>query len=318
MRAARLSVGLVALACLTGLCLAAVPASLEQEPRDADPPAPPALVAAARGVIDIDGGLVQLAAERDGVVAEVLVEEGATVRKGQPLALIDDRAAELQLAIAEAHLLERIAAVGAQKVRVAAASRERDRLVPVAKVGAVPRKAADDAESEFRLAEAELSVRRAEAGTAEAQVRSARHERDVRTVRAPADGEVVRRLVRAGDGVSTLNVTPLFLFAPATPRIVRADVDELLAPLVHEGQAAEVEPEGGDARGAARGRVTRVGRTLGPRRATTYEPRERADVRVLEAVISFYGEPPRVPLGSRVIVRLVGADDQRGQRGRSP
>lgn len=298
-----------AAALLAGVCLGAGAALRpERQPLEAEAPAATVRIAAARGVIDVDGGLVQLAAERDGIVTEVLVEEGDTVLKGQPLALIEDRAAVLQLAISEAQRLERLAAVKAQEVRLAAARRERDRLQPVAAAGAVPRKAADDADTDLRLAEADLALRRAEAATAEAELGSARYERDVRMVLAPSDGDVIRRLVRAGDGLSTLNVTALFWFAPAGARVVRAEVDEQLASLVHEGQTAEITLEGGDEAVAARGRVTRVGRALGPRRATVYEPRERVDVRVLEVIVAFEGDPLSVPLGSRVLVRFVRQD----------
>jgi multidrug efflux pump subunit AcrA (membrane-fusion protein) len=48
-------------------------------------------VAIGRGRVDIDGGLIQIAAQRDGVVVEVFVEEGANVKAGQLLARLDDR-----------------------------------------------------------------------------------------------------------------------------------------------------------------------------------------------------------------------------------
>ena len=67
---------------------------------------------------------------------------------------------------------------------------------------------------------------------------------------APADGAIVRRLVRPGDGVSTLNVTPLFWFAPGTNAIVRAEADETVArlmetALVLEGLSADASLENG-------------------------------------------------------------------------
>ena len=264
----------------------------------------PGVAPAARGVIDVEGGLVQVAAQRDGVVRDVFVKEGEAVRKDQPLAVIDDRLATIQLSINQAQLMEKQAATDAQAVRVEKARRERDRLTPLARTRAVAQKALDDAETELRLATAELAQRKAEIATAEAQVRSASYEREVRTIRAPSDGVIVRRLVRPGDGLSTLNVTSLFYFAPSTERVVRAEVDEQFAPLLREGQSADISLEADQGSVAARGRVTRIGRAYGPRRATTYEPRDRADVRILEAIISFDGPAPPVPLGQRVIVRF--------------
>lgn len=296
---------LTAVGVTAGLLLAGFTLSGRQEAPQIRPAVADRIVPVARGLVDVDGGLVQIAAERDGVVRAVLAEEGETVRQGQPLAAMDDRAAGIQIGIAEAQLAERQAAVEAQAVQVDRARRERDRLATLARTDAASRKSLDEAETEARLAAAELALRRAEKATAEANVRSARYEREVRTITAPADGAIVRRLVRPGDGVSTLNVTPLFWFAPGTNAIVRAEADETVAPLLRVGQAAEIALETSQSETVARGRVLRIGKAYGPRRVTTYEPRDRADMRVLEVTVGFDGEPPQVPLGQRVLVRFL-------------
>ncbi|MTW19201.1 efflux RND transporter periplasmic adaptor subunit [Rhodoplanes serenus] len=263
----------------------------------------PTLVPVGRGIVDIEGGLVQIAAPRDGVIRDVLVEEGQMLKADAPLAVLDDRPATHQLDIARAQLEERRAAVAVQEARLAAARRERDRIAPLVGGRIVSQKTFDLAASDVDLQSAELQARRAEVTTAEAQVRSAAYELALRTIRAPADGVVVRRMVRPGDGVSTLNVTPLFLFAPGTPRIVRAEIEELFLPRLAAGQRAEIAIE--NATGApVPGRLIRIGQAFGPRRATAYEPRDRVDVRVLEVVIGFEGPAPAVPLGQRVVVRF--------------
>jgi multidrug efflux pump subunit AcrA (membrane-fusion protein) len=50
--------------------------------RRREAPARPEYAASARGRVDIEGGVVRLAARRDGVIQSVLVEEGAHVRSG--------------------------------------------------------------------------------------------------------------------------------------------------------------------------------------------------------------------------------------------
>ena len=79
------------------------------------PPATPAPVqasgnalASAKGKVDIEGGVIRLAARRDGVIAEVLVEEGARVRRGQVLALLDDATARSSLSLAESELRQAV------------------------------------------------------------------------------------------------------------------------------------------------------------------------------------------------------------------
>ena len=40
-------------------------------------------IAAIRGTVDIEGGLMRLAAQREGLIAEVIVKEGDRVKAGQ-------------------------------------------------------------------------------------------------------------------------------------------------------------------------------------------------------------------------------------------
>lgn len=277
--------------------------------RSASMPSESDAVAVARGIVDVEGGIVQLAASRDGVVQEVLVEEGEKVAAGQPLAVLEDRAARLALAVASAELSQAEAAIAPIEVREAAAEREYERLLLLASSEAVSRKALDQASDALRLARSELAAQRAAVETARARRAASEHEIAQRTVRAPSDGVIVRRLARAGDGVSTLNVTTLFWLAPTTPPIVRAELEESFASRVREGMTAEVFAESDEAR-VFSARVLRVGRAFGPRRVTVHDPRDRADVRVLEVILGLGEAPAGVPLGQRVIVRFTGSGVQ--------
>jgi HlyD family secretion protein len=60
--------------------------------------------AVAAGKVDIEGGLVDIAARQPGVVREVLVQEGAEVVKDQVLARLDDQEARLARNRAQADL----------------------------------------------------------------------------------------------------------------------------------------------------------------------------------------------------------------------
>ena len=269
----------------------------------ADPREPREAAAVARGIVDVEGGIVQLAASRDGIVQSVLVEEGEKVVSGQALAVLDDRTAQLALAVASAELAQAEATLTPLEIREAAALRERDRLLPLARSEAISRKALDQASDALRLALSEHEAQRATVETARARRAAAEHEISQRTVRAPCDGVVVRRLARPGDGVSTLNVTTLFWLAPMTPPIVRAEIEESFAQRIRTGMAAEVVAENDESH-SLDARVVRVGRAFGPRRVTVHEPRDRADVRVLEVVLAFGEAPAEALLGQRVIVRF--------------
>jgi multidrug efflux pump subunit AcrA (membrane-fusion protein) len=67
---------------------------------------------AARGIVDTEGGVAKIASPRDGIVQEILVDEGAGVKKGDVLLVVDDRAARVQRDVAEAELRQAETAVG--------------------------------------------------------------------------------------------------------------------------------------------------------------------------------------------------------------
>src|SRR5882724_5302940 len=77
------------LASVTALLLAAChPGGAGDKGAAASAPSPYATIST--GKIDVEGGIVEVAARSPGVIREVLVQEGATVRKGQVLARQED------------------------------------------------------------------------------------------------------------------------------------------------------------------------------------------------------------------------------------
>lgn len=271
------------------------------------PPAPTAASAAslptglvyAKGRIDIEGGLIRLAASRDGLVKEVAVEEGQRVRTGDILAVIDDQPARLALAVAAAELAQSRTSLPPLQVRLTAADREADRLASLAPDAAAPADL-DAARDLAALVRTEIAAAQAAITSAEARLRASDYEVAQRIVRAPLDGWIVKRYARPGDGVSTLNITPLFLFAPDSPRIVRADLDERFVEKVRAGLPAEVVIEADETR-VIPGKILRVGQVFGTK-TPTGEPGERIDQRIVECVVSVEDQSLRI--GQRVLVRL--------------
>jgi len=301
--------GAAALA-LGGLALPLLPPPQSAEASRAS--SAPVPLAAGRGILDIQGGLTQIAAARDGIVAEVLVEDGARVAAGALLARLDDRLVRAQHAVAQAELAERAAAIGVLEARLAGALREQERAALAVRANAAARQTLDQAATEAAVLRAEIASAQAARDSAAARLRAAAEEVEAREVRAPAGGVIVRRTARPGDGVSTLQVSTLFWFAPDTPRIARVEIDEAHAARLRPGQPAELAPEIADGEGLQwRGRVQQVGAAFAPRRVQVYEPRERGDVRVLEAVLAFEGEAPALPLGTRLVARILPSESGR-------
>ncbi len=267
------------------------------------PPSQPMLLfsATARGRVDIEGGVIRLAARRDGVIAKVLVEEGEHVLAGQVLATLDDELAQRNLVLMQRETDQASKEQAKAHVEWTAAEREVRRLEPLAATGTVPQQELDRAHDALALA---LVARQsAQAHTATARARAAVAERELheRAVVAPLSGQIIQRQARPGNGVSTLNVTPLFLFAPDGPRIVRAELEEQYLDAVRPMQAVQVVLQAQPHR-MWRAHVLRIGRVVGARTPSD-DPLERQDNRVVEVVIALE-QADELLIGQRVIARF--------------
>lgn len=270
---------------------------------DADQVAPQkqaGFVAAAKGRVDIEGGVIRLAARRDGIVEQVMVEEGDPVRAGQAIALLDSQQARLGVELARAEASQAQRAVATIRLKLASAEREERRLAPLADERIAPRQEYDRARDEVLILKSEQGSAEAAVQVATSRLRSAESEIEQRIVRAPLDGQIVRRQARPGDGVSTLNVTPLFLFAPNAQRIVRAELEERFLAQVLPGQSAEILLEA-DEDAKFEATVLRLGKVVGARTPSD-DPSEKSDIRVVECVLSV--DAPNLLIGQRVIVRI--------------
>lgn len=258
-------------------------------------------VASAKGRVDIEGGVIRLAARRDGVISSVLVEEGARVKAGQVLATLDDALAQRALALTRSEAVQAAQEMKKAEIELQASEREMKRMELLAKGETVPRQELERARDAHALAEIALQVARTTIATARARESVAAQELEERQVVAPLDGQIIQRQARPGNGVSTLNVTPLFLFVPDVPRIVRAELEEQYLPVVISDQRTEVVLEA-DASKMWSGQVIRIGKVVG-QRTPSEDPAERQDNRVVEVVISL--DAKDLLIGQRVIVRFL-------------
>lgn len=267
---------------------------------DQAPPAASSYLAILKGRVDLETGIVRLAASRDGIIRDVLVNEGDYVSKGQVLATLDDMQARLELEQARRELSRHRAELRPLRLRLAAAQREYARLVPLASDESVARQELDEAKDQLALLQAEIEAAQAAVESASSREKVAAYEVEQRQVRAPLDGQVVRRQARPGDGISTLNVTPLFLFAPTSPLIVRAELEERFVDAVRPDMPAVIVPQADETQ-VFSGKVLRVGRMFGQPEPTD-DPAAKADIRTVECVLSIDQQDLRI--GQRVLVRI--------------
>jgi HlyD family secretion protein len=263
----------------------------------------PGYSAVSKGRVDVEGGLVNLAAKRDGIVEKVLVREGDMVRTGQALAALDHEVQRMALKVARGELAQARAAQSVIRHQINIAAEEERRFRAVYKKGGVAELKYLQYKNQLDVLRAKLQETRVLAETARSRVEQAEYELERSMILAPADGMIVRRKVRPGDGVSTLNVTPLFVFAPDLPLIVRAELDERFMHRVKSGDRAQVISEADDSM-IFPARVIRVGKVFGQQHLSADDPSQRQDVRVLEVELGFTQKPDLL-IGQRVLVHYL-------------
>lgn len=257
------------------------------------------------GKVDIEGGLVDIAARVAGIVEEVLVQEGDTVTAGQVLARQEDDDARLQRNRVAAQFQQAEAQLPILEVQFDAAVREEERLRRLTSEDAVSVQAFEQAQDRTKQLQAQVEAQRSAIALARAQLAEANFQVELHTIRAPADGVIVRRYANPGSGASTFNVTAMFQLQPAAQRIVRAEVEERSINAVKVGQKVEIVPES-DQEAKYPGEVLRIAAVMGARKLRSDDPSERADERVVEVVVDAEAAP--VLVGQRVLVKFLKVD----------
>ena len=258
--------------------------------------------AIANGKVDVEGGIIQIAARRGGIVREVLVQEGERVSAGQILARQEDDEARLAVQSAQAAVAQAESQLAQIRVDITTAQRERDRLQRLVATNFVAAQRMDQAQDAIASAQARLGSQTAAVQTARAQLNQARYDQELTVIRAPSAGRIVRRYANPGAGASTLNVSTMFDLEPDAPRIVRAEVVESDLPNLSDGQAVEITPEG-DPSKVYIGAVMRRAAVFGARKLASDDPSQRTDERVVEVVASA-GDAPLL-IGQRVLVKFM-------------
>ena len=256
----------------------------------------------ANGKVDVEGGIIQVAARTAGTVDEVDVQEGDVVTKGQVLARQEDDAQRLAVQTARAGVAQAQSGEALTEVNIRTAQREYDRLAKLAPTNFVAQQKLDQAQDAIDGAKAQLEAQQAGVQTAQAQLAQAQYNEELTVIRAPMDGKIIRRYANPGAGASTLNVSDMFDLEPAIPHIIRAEIVESSIPDVHVGQDAEIVSEN-DPTKTYVGKVIRIAATFGARKLLSDSQNEATDERVVEVVVSAEATP--FLIGQRVLVKFM-------------
>lgn len=237
---------------------------------------------AGAGLVEPSSENIAIGSNIPGIVTRVDVRAGSSVRKGEPLFTLDDRASLAEHGV-------RAAALG-----LAIAQRsEAQTQWQIANSLSDPRALSRDERERRRHA---LEIAEARVKEAEAALAAISTDIERLTVRAPIDGTVLQVNTRVGEAVTNLpGASPIMILGDTRELHVRVDIDENDSWRFSAGAPAKGFIKGNSTLNAEL-RFVRVEPYIVPKRSLTGGTTERVDTRVLQVLYAF---PPDV-LGAYV------------------
>ena len=305
---------------------------------------------AASGLVEPRSETVSIGTEVPGVIVEVAVTEGQTVKKGDRLFRLDDRQRRAEVKVAEASLraakaqLQRLnnqprtedippseanlrraqADVKLQQDNVLRiedlfgrkVSTERE-LVQAQQAFAMAQAMAEQADAEHQrlLAgawEEDLLIQQTNVEQAEARLAQAQVEVDRLEIQAPTDGTILTVNVRPGEFVGSPSSTALIRMGDLSRLHVRIDIDENDLPRFRPGLPG-VGYARGDSTDAIPLTYVRTAPFTLPKQFLTGAGDERVDTRVLQVIYAVEptnGKLPTIYVGQQMDVYLDRATEK--------
>jgi HlyD family secretion protein len=263
----------------------------------ADPASTPfAAHIAGAGLVEARSENIQIGAPVAGIVIEVLVKVGDTVKADQPLFRLDDRELQAQLLMTTAAVQTAQGAVAVADSALADTKNSFDLYQQMQQVDAraVSREEFDRRRFAVASAEARLKQAQGELSAAQAGVKATQLLIDRTVVRAPVAGEVLQVNVRPGEfamsgGAGMMSGgPPPMMIGDVSKLHVRVDVDENDAWRLRIGPKVRARAFlRGNSKLATDVRFVRIEPYVLPKRNLTGESTERIDTRVLQVLFEF-------------------------------
>ncbi len=255
-------------------------------------------VAVARGKIEVDGGLLELATAVDGTVQQIAVREGQQVQAGQLLLKVHDEDLRAELSVAQSSYQLAQARHKALAAKLPLLQTQLKRLQAAARDGAADLQEVDNAQAALRNAQSEAEVAQAEVKLAQTKTQQLRERQRLYALHAPEAATVVHLRAQVGSQVHTSEAAMRLL--PLRPLRIRAELNESFAGTVQKGMRASVVLDNDSSTALPEARVLRINPMYGP--STLQDDAQRGPLRVVECVLEFETAPGNVRVGQNVRV----------------
>jgi len=186
--------------------------------------------------------VLKLGTSVPGLLSEVLVDRGATVKKGDIVARLEFGVEAAAVDLAKAHAKDE-SSVRSARVKVEYQRRKEDRASQLRKGENIAVSAAEEAETSARVAESDLEAAEVNLRLAQLELARATELLNQRIIRSPINGVVVERTL--GPGEYVFDQAHIMTVSQIDPLNVEVFVPLSQFGKIRTGMSAEVYPEVG-------------------------------------------------------------------------
>jgi RND family efflux transporter MFP subunit len=184
--------------------------------------------------------VANVSTREEGVLEELLVKRGDIVQKGQVVARLESGLERIALEFATARA-EMTGEVESRQAALEYARRQQDRVDQLFADSLISDIERDRAETDVRIAEADLQVTEDNQRLAEVERQRAAHRLELRSIRSPVDGVIVEIMMVPGESVED-RAREIMRIAEVDPLNVEVIMPARLFGSVSIGTEAEVMP----------------------------------------------------------------------------
>jgi membrane fusion protein, multidrug efflux system len=258
-------------------------------PASSVPSAPDDSTLVASGPVVVENQ-VDVAALREGVIVSILAEPNTHVRKGQLLALLDDRQISADLDAASAKTRSIQANLKNWQAETKVLESDLARAQKLWEAGVFTKETLEHAQYKVEADKFEISRENEMLTNAQASERSLQLEKEKTRITAPFDGVVARRYVRVGQKIGISD--RLFWVTAVSPLEVKFTLPEHFVGKIKNGQTVSVELADGSSPIHHTAAITQISPVVDPSSGT------------IEIVARIQGQTPDLRPGMLANIRL--------------
>ena len=255
--------------------------------------------AIARGKIDVDGGLLNVASPSDSRFKDINIQVGNDVKTGDILGRLNDDQELLGVEMADAEIHHAQAELDALNGRLEYTQHLAERWNTAVNAGAAEQQQADEVQQTLAQLRADINISKAALGVALIKRKQAGIALSQRTLRAPQNAKVIKIFPQKGSALNA-NQSIAFILLPAKPFIVRAEVNESFIAKIHQNSTAIVTLESNPQAVPIKAKVISLGATLD---SSHWSDEQQQPSRVVECILAIE-QQQHLLVGQNVMVKF--------------